>query len=50
MADGVPLPAAARAGIAGPLTDDPIVAAGVREMGDTYLDTPLDASLENQGE
>src|SRR6478735_11186520 len=37
FADGIPLPAAARAAIAGPLTDDPLVGAGLREMIDTYL-------------
>jgi len=36
-ADGVPLPTAARAAIAGPLTDDPAVGAGLREMIATYL-------------
>jgi len=36
-ADGVPLTAAARAAIAGPLTDDPVVGAGLREMITTYL-------------
>jgi nitric oxide reductase NorQ protein len=35
--EGVPLPAAARAAIAGPLTDDPVVGAGLRQMIDTYL-------------
>jgi nitric oxide reductase NorQ protein len=35
--DGVPLAAAARAAIAGPLTDDPVVGAGLREMIATYL-------------
>ena len=29
--------AAARAAIAGPLTDDPVVGAGLREMIDAYL-------------
>jgi nitric oxide reductase NorQ protein len=38
FAEGVPLPAAARAAIVGPLTDDPVVAAGLREMVSTYLD------------
>jgi nitric oxide reductase NorQ protein len=38
FAEGVPLPAAARAAVAGPLTDDPLVAAGLREMIATYLD------------
>jgi nitric oxide reductase NorQ protein len=36
-ADGVPLATAARAAIAGPLTDDPLVAAGLAEMISTYL-------------
>jgi len=35
--EGIPLPAAARAAIAGPLTDDPSVGAGLRQMIDTYL-------------
>lgn len=35
--DGVPLVAAAQAAIAGPLTDDPVVGAGLREMITTYL-------------
>ena len=35
--EGVPLAAAARAAIAGPLTDDPVVGAGLREMIATYL-------------
>ncbi len=39
FADGIPLPAAARAAIAGPLTDDPLVGAGLREMIATYLVT-----------
>jgi nitric oxide reductase NorQ protein len=38
FAEGVPLPAAARAAIVGPLTDDPTVAAGLREMVTDYLD------------
>ncbi|MFL6204004.1 MAG: CbbQ/NirQ/NorQ/GpvN family protein [Acidimicrobiales bacterium] len=37
-AEGVPLAAAARAAVAGPLTDDPIVGAGLREMIDAYLE------------
>jgi nitric oxide reductase NorQ protein len=37
-ADGVPLAAAARAAIAGPLTDDAVVGAGLREMIAAYLD------------
>ncbi|MET0903448.1 MAG: CbbQ/NirQ/NorQ/GpvN family protein [Acidimicrobiales bacterium] len=36
-ADGIPLAAAARAAIAGPLTDDPVVGAGLRELIATYL-------------
>jgi nitric oxide reductase NorQ protein len=36
-AEGVPLVAAARAAIAGPLTDDPVVSVGLREMIATYL-------------
>jgi nitric oxide reductase NorQ protein len=39
FADGVPLAAAARAAIAGPLTDDPIVGAGLRQMIATYLES-----------
>ena len=35
--EGIPLPAAARAAIAGPLTDDPGVGEGLRQMIDTYL-------------
>lgn len=38
-ADGIPLDAAARAAIAGPLTDDPAVGAGLREMITVYLET-----------
>jgi nitric oxide reductase NorQ protein len=37
VAEGMSLPAAARAAVAGPLTDDPIVTAGLVEMIDTYL-------------
>jgi nitric oxide reductase NorQ protein len=36
-ADGIPLAAAGRAAIAGPLTDDPVVGAGLRQMITTYL-------------
>ncbi len=36
-AEGVPLVAAARAAVAGPLTDDPMVAAGLVQMIETYL-------------
>ena len=36
--EGVPLPAAARAAIAGPLTDDPVVSAGLAELIANYLD------------
>ncbi len=35
--EGVPLVAAARAAVAGPLTDDPMVTAGLVQMIDTYL-------------
>ena len=35
--DGVPLTTAARAAIAGPLTDDPVVGAGLDQMIETYL-------------
>src|SRR5688500_19185514 len=35
--EGVPLTSAARAAIAGPLTDDPVIGAGLREMIETYL-------------
>jgi nitric oxide reductase NorQ protein len=37
VAEGLPLRSAARAAIAGPLTDDPIVGAGLVEMIDDYL-------------
>jgi nitric oxide reductase NorQ protein len=37
--EGVPLAAAARAAIAGPLTDDPVVRAGLHELIANYLDT-----------
>ncbi|MBV8960315.1 MAG: CbbQ/NirQ/NorQ/GpvN family protein [Actinobacteria bacterium] len=37
FAEGVPLAAAARAAVAGPLTDDPVVTAGLHELIDTYL-------------
>ena len=36
-AEGVPLAAAARAAVVGPLSDDPIVGAGLVEMVSTYL-------------
>ena len=36
-AAGIPLAAAARAAIAGPLTDDPVVGAGLRQLITTYL-------------
>jgi nitric oxide reductase NorQ protein len=36
-AEGVPLATAARAAVAGPLSDDPIVVAGLAEMVSTYL-------------
>jgi nitric oxide reductase NorQ protein len=35
--EGIPLSSAARAAIAGPLTDDPVVGAGLRQMIDAYL-------------
>ena len=35
---GLPLPVAARAAVAGPLTDDPVVTAGLFELIDAYLD------------
>lgn len=38
--DGVPLDLAARTAIAGPLTDDPLVAAGLDEMIATYVGGP----------
>jgi nitric oxide reductase NorQ protein len=41
-ADGVPLAAAARAAVAGPLTDDPAVGAGLREVIAAYLDVGAD--------
>jgi nitric oxide reductase NorQ protein len=37
MTEGLPLQDAARAAIAGPLTDDPMVTAGLFEMIDAYL-------------
>jgi len=37
VAEGLDLRAAARAAVAGPLTDDPIVTAGLFEMVDAYL-------------
>jgi len=37
VAEGLPPRAAARAAIAGPLTDDPLVTAGLFEMIDAYL-------------
>jgi nitric oxide reductase NorQ protein len=36
-ADGVPLQAAARSAIAGPLTDDPLVSAGLIQLISAYL-------------
>jgi nitric oxide reductase NorQ protein len=36
VAEGLALPAAARAAVAGPLSDDPIVTAGLFEMIDAY--------------
>lgn len=38
IADGLTPRAAARAAVAGPLTDDPLVTAGLREMIDAYID------------
>jgi nitric oxide reductase NorQ protein len=37
VAAGLPVTAAARAAVAGPLTDDPVVLAGLHELVDTYL-------------
>jgi nitric oxide reductase NorQ protein len=37
VAEGLPLRTAARAAVAGPLTDDPLVGAGIVEMIDQYL-------------
>jgi nitric oxide reductase NorQ protein len=37
FSEGVPLVAAARAAVAGPLTDDPVVTAGLNDLIDTYL-------------
>jgi nitric oxide reductase NorQ protein len=37
VAEGLPARAAARAAVAGPLTDDPMVTAGLFEMIDAYL-------------
>jgi len=37
VAEGLPLRVAARAAVAGPLTDDPIVGAGLVEMINNYL-------------
>lgn len=37
VAEGLPPRAAARAAIAGPLSDDPAVTAGLFEMIDVYL-------------
>ena len=37
IADGLPARAAARAAVAGPLTDDPTVTNGLIEMIDVYL-------------
>ena len=39
-AEGLPLTTAARAAVTGPLTDDPVVAAGLNQMVDTYLEDP----------
>jgi nitric oxide reductase NorQ protein len=40
VAEGLPIRVAARAAVAGPLTDDPIVGAGLVEMIDNYLEVP----------
>lgn len=40
IAEGLTMPDAARAAIAGPLTDDASVGRGLNEMIDVYLDTP----------
>jgi nitric oxide reductase NorQ protein len=37
VSEGLPLRSAARAAVAGPLTDDPLVVAGLAEMIDQYL-------------
>jgi nitric oxide reductase NorQ protein len=37
VAEGLSMRAAARAAVAGPLTDDPVVTAGLFEMIDAYL-------------
>jgi nitric oxide reductase NorQ protein len=37
VTEGLPLRDAARAAVAGPLTDDPVVTAGLFEMIDAYL-------------
>jgi nitric oxide reductase NorQ protein len=38
VAAGLPITAAARAAVAGPLTDDPVVLAGLHQMIDSYLE------------
>jgi nitric oxide reductase NorQ protein len=40
VGEGLPLRSAARAAVAGPLTDDPLVGAGLVEMIDQYLAEP----------
>ncbi|MGE2730611.1 CbbQ/NirQ/NorQ/GpvN family protein [Mycolicibacterium vaccae] len=40
IAEGLPVPVAARVAIAGPLTDDAAVARGLHELIDMYLDEP----------
>ncbi|HEY7134787.1 MAG TPA: CbbQ/NirQ/NorQ/GpvN family protein [Acidimicrobiia bacterium] len=40
IVEGVPIRDAARVAVAGPLTDDPAVTAGLFEMIDAYLDEP----------
>jgi nitric oxide reductase NorQ protein len=37
FSEGVPLATAARVAVAGPLTDDPVVTAGLHDLIDTYL-------------
>ena len=41
VAEGLPLRTAARAAVVGPLTDDPIVTAGLVELLDNYLEEGL---------
>ena len=37
VAEGLPLADAARAAVAGPLTDDPLITAGLVELLDAYV-------------